>query len=78
MIAITAPGTATQQAALRLAASPGHEGCIVQVPVVVKLRHAKVWYVDSRMACFVVAVVFDTVAVVVCRSSAIVRVLVRN
>ena len=36
------------------------------------------WYVDNRMACFVVAVVPDSVAVVVCRSSASGRVLVRN
>ena len=87
-------------AALRVAASPGPRGDIIQVPPVVKLRHSKV--VVSRqyprkkpvvactrpgiallfvfssgedslekcvwMACFVVAVVPDSVAVVVCRS----------
>ena len=37
----------------------------------------RLWYVDSRMTCFVVAVVFDSVAVVVCRSSASGGVLVR-
>ena len=35
----------------------GLEGCIIQVPSVVKLRLSKVAVVDSRMACFVVAVV---------------------
>ena len=101
MITDTAPGKAAQQHCEWLRPR-GLEGCIVQVPPVVKLRYAKV--VVSRqypqkkpvvacirprialfgvffrredslenwvwMACFVVAVVPDSVAVVVCRSKA--------
>ena len=101
MITITEPGKATQQHCEWLRPW-GLEGCIIQVPPVVKLRHVKV--VVSRqyprkkpvvacirprialfgvffpredylekcmwMACFVVAAVPDSVAVVVCRSSA--------
>ena len=107
MSTITAPEKATQQHCEWLRPR-GLESCIIQVPPVVKLRHAKV--VVSRqyprkkpvvvctrpgiellgvfspektlwrsvggvwMACFVIAVVPDSVAVVVCRSSAIGRV----
>ena len=46
------------------------------IPPVVKFRHSKV--VDNRMACFVDAVVSDSVAVIVCRSSEDDRVLVRH
>ena len=105
MITITAPEKATPQHCEWLRPR-GLEGCIIQVPPVLKLRHAKV--VVSRqyprkkpavpcirpgialfgvffsprrlfgwrnirgvwMACFYVAVVPDSVAVVVCRSSA--------
>ena len=103
MITITAPGKGAQQHCEWLRPR-GLEGCIMQVPPVVKLRHSKmVVIVDSIhgsnqsvvacirphialfgvffprkdplekrvwMACFVVAVVLDSVAVVVCRSSA--------
>ena len=41
MITITAPGKATQQHCEWLGPR-GLEGCIIQVPPVVKLRHAKV------------------------------------
>ena len=41
MIAITAPGKATQQRCEWLRPR-GLEGCIIQVPPVVKLRHLKV------------------------------------
>ena len=41
MITITAPGKATQQHCEWLRPR-GLEGCIIQVPPVVKLRHAKV------------------------------------
>ena len=41
MITITAPGKATQQHCVWLRPR-GLEGCIIQVPPVAKLRHAKV------------------------------------
>ena len=41
MITITAPGKATQQHCEWLRPR-GLEGCIIQVPPVVKLRHSKV------------------------------------
>ena len=101
MNTITAPGKATQQHCEWLRPW-GVEGCIIQVPPAVKLRHAKVVVnrqyplkntvvacirprialfgvfsprEDSMekcawMACFVVAVVPASVAVVVCLSSA--------
>ena len=75
MITITAPGKATQQHCERLRPR-GLEGCIVQVPpLLLSCATRRWWSVDSRMACFVV-VVPDSVAVVVCRSSASGRVLV--
>ena len=98
---ITAPEKATQQHCEWLCLR-GLEGCVIQVPPVVKLRHAKVGVsiqcprkkpvvacIRPRIAlfgdffprenslekcvgisCIVVAVVPDSVAVVVCRPSA--------
>ena len=58
----------------------GLESCKIYKFLFLLLSCASRWWrkVDSRMACFDVAVVPDSDTMIICRSSAIGRVLVRN
>ena len=67
MITITAPGKATHSS-IASGCVPGASRVVLHKFLLLSsLATRRWWYVDSTMACFVVPVVADSVAVVVCR-----------